>query len=128
MAAVLPLGTTGSEIPERLRLYERCRYERAHKIQDNTRLTGEGGSASSADKTNFASTFMVALLSMTFVTLTLHLDFISYNFMHDESQHSTNELRRFLEAKEVQMKTGTSGNPMFEQTDVRANRALVTEA
>lgn len=33
LAALLPLGTLQKDIPERLQLYEQCRYERAHKIQ-----------------------------------------------------------------------------------------------
>ncbi|KAF2170581.1 hypothetical protein M409DRAFT_64267 [Zasmidium cellare ATCC 36951] len=42
LATVLPLGTPKGAIPERLQLYERCRYERAHTIQQNTRITGDG--------------------------------------------------------------------------------------
>jgi 2-polyprenyl-6-methoxyphenol hydroxylase-like FAD-dependent oxidoreductase len=40
LAAVLPQGTTPAEVPERLKLYERIRYERAHKIQEHSRLAG----------------------------------------------------------------------------------------
>jgi 2-polyprenyl-6-methoxyphenol hydroxylase-like FAD-dependent oxidoreductase len=40
LAAVLPLGTTKEDIPERLELYQKCRMERANKIQDGTRLSG----------------------------------------------------------------------------------------
>lgn len=40
LAVVLPGDTPKSEAPERLRLYERFRYERAHKIQEYSRLSG----------------------------------------------------------------------------------------
>lgn len=40
LAAILPYGTAKEDIPERLRLYEQCRRERANKIQDGTRLSG----------------------------------------------------------------------------------------
>ena len=41
LAAVLPRGTPANAIPERLKLYERIRDERAHRIQHLTRLAGE---------------------------------------------------------------------------------------
>lgn len=41
LAVVLPLGTTIDEIPERLKLYEETRYERAHKIQEYSRQAGK---------------------------------------------------------------------------------------
>lgn len=34
LGALLPLGTLPEEVPERLQLYDMCRYERAHKIQE----------------------------------------------------------------------------------------------
>jgi 2-polyprenyl-6-methoxyphenol hydroxylase-like FAD-dependent oxidoreductase len=40
IAALLPLGTSPDDVPERLVLYEKVRYERAHKIQHFTRLAG----------------------------------------------------------------------------------------
>lgn len=40
LAAVLPLGTPKSEIADRLKLYQKCRQERANKIQHFTRLSG----------------------------------------------------------------------------------------
>ena len=49
IAAVLPKGTKPQEVPERLRLFEQFRYERATKIQafslkagkDNMRISEE---------------------------------------------------------------------------------------
>ena len=40
LAVVLGRGTPKEDIPERLKLYEKCRYERANKIQQYTRLAG----------------------------------------------------------------------------------------
>jgi hypothetical protein len=41
LAALLPLGTTAQDIPERLALYEKVRDERAHTVQEFTRQAGE---------------------------------------------------------------------------------------
>jgi 2-polyprenyl-6-methoxyphenol hydroxylase-like FAD-dependent oxidoreductase len=41
LAALLPLGTSQQAIPERLQLYNKCRYERSHRIQDFTRTAGK---------------------------------------------------------------------------------------
>lgn len=41
LAALLPLGTVPEDVPEILKLYEKCRYDRAHKIQDFTRIAGK---------------------------------------------------------------------------------------
>lgn len=41
LAVVLPFGTLSTEIPERLDVYQSCRYERAHRIQEYTRLAGK---------------------------------------------------------------------------------------
>lgn len=40
LAVVLPLGTPPEEIPNRLKLYEKCRYERASRIQEYSRVVG----------------------------------------------------------------------------------------
>lgn len=44
LAVVLPKGTPRTEIPERLKLYEKCRHERATTIQHYTRLAGRDAS------------------------------------------------------------------------------------
>ncbi|KAK8019428.1 salicylate hydroxylase [Apiospora arundinis] len=41
LAAVLPKGTAPDDVPERLRLYEKIRYERAHTIQEYSRQAGK---------------------------------------------------------------------------------------
>ena len=40
LAAVLPRGTPAEAVPARLELYEEIRSERAHKIQEFSRLSG----------------------------------------------------------------------------------------
>jgi 2-polyprenyl-6-methoxyphenol hydroxylase-like FAD-dependent oxidoreductase len=58
LSAVLPFGTQPADVPERLHLYEKIRYERAHAIQQFTRLAGrdldqqEGGKLDSMFQVN----------------------------------------------------------------------------
>lgn len=40
LAVLLPYDVPVAEIPERLRLYEQIRMERAHRIQDFSRVMG----------------------------------------------------------------------------------------
>jgi 2-polyprenyl-6-methoxyphenol hydroxylase-like FAD-dependent oxidoreductase len=49
LAVVLPFGTRPDEISERLKVYESCRYERAHRIQEYTRLAGRSLAEDSID-------------------------------------------------------------------------------
>jgi 2-polyprenyl-6-methoxyphenol hydroxylase-like FAD-dependent oxidoreductase len=41
LTVILPAGTVPCEIPERLSIYEEIRYERAHVIQEYSRLAGK---------------------------------------------------------------------------------------
>ena len=41
LSVVLPRGTDPKEISERLKLYEEIRYERAHAIQNYSRIAGQ---------------------------------------------------------------------------------------
>ena len=40
LGALLPSGTSTGEVRSRLELYNECRYDRAHQIQEFTRLAG----------------------------------------------------------------------------------------
>jgi 2-polyprenyl-6-methoxyphenol hydroxylase-like FAD-dependent oxidoreductase len=40
LAVLMPLGISPNEIPERLELYQKVRDERAHRIQEVSRITG----------------------------------------------------------------------------------------
>ncbi|KAI9685836.1 MAG: hypothetical protein M1822_004114 [Bathelium mastoideum] len=68
LSVVLPLGTKPSEVASRLQVYESCRYERAHNIQQFTRLAGKD--LDDPEKVDMAK-------------------FTHYNFGHDEFDHST---------------------------------------
>lgn len=48
LATMFPLGTPSSAVPERLQLYEHCRYERANSVQEKTRLVGKDQSVLAA--------------------------------------------------------------------------------
>ncbi|EEY16502.1 FAD binding domain-containing protein [Verticillium alfalfae VaMs.102] len=79
LAALLPSGTTVNELPERLALYEKIRDTRAHKIQNFTRSAGED--LTDANRKNFNKTVM---------------EFINYNFGHDEWHNSRRVLQEHL--------------------------------
>jgi hypothetical protein len=71
---MLPTATPLSSIPARLKLYEKCRYERASTIQEYSRSTGKDlGSGPPVDI----------------------MHFIDYNFGHDEWHYSTQMLRKW---------------------------------
>ena len=70
---MLQRGTPLSAIPERLKLYQKCRYERASYIQEISRLTGmDLGTGPPLDSHRFTA----------------------YNFGHDEWDYSTQMLRK----------------------------------
>jgi 2-polyprenyl-6-methoxyphenol hydroxylase-like FAD-dependent oxidoreductase len=41
LATVLPAGTAPTDVPERLKLYEKIRYDRGHMIQEYSRRAGK---------------------------------------------------------------------------------------
>ncbi|KAK3394131.1 hypothetical protein B0H63DRAFT_37334 [Podospora didyma] len=75
LTIVLPIGTTVGDIPERFKLYEQIRYERAHTIQHYSRLAGR-------DWTDGKPT--VDMMAYT-----------NYNFGHDEIDHARNIFKRW---------------------------------
>ncbi|ORY19317.1 hypothetical protein BCR34DRAFT_552900 [Clohesyomyces aquaticus] len=78
LAVMLPLGTPISEVEERLKLYEKCRYERASKIQEYSRVSGRDlGDGPPLDAHQYAS----------------------YNFGHDEWDASSQVLRNHLASR-----------------------------
>ncbi|RAL03685.1 FAD-dependent oxidoreductase [Aspergillus ibericus CBS 121593] len=80
LGAVLPLGTSGDEVPERLALYERCRKDRAMRIQQASRLNSQPMEVQR--KHGFSP----------------H-EFDNYSFSHDEWHHSVQHLRKSQWAK-----------------------------
>ncbi|EMC99531.1 hypothetical protein BAUCODRAFT_63413 [Baudoinia panamericana UAMH 10762] len=87
LAAVLPLGTKPSDIPERLQVYEQCRYERAHRIQNFTREAG----------------LDAAEMATLGKKLDMH-EYQAYNFGHDAWDFSTNALRKHLNTKDTALR------------------------
>ncbi|KAI1368724.1 hypothetical protein F5Y08DRAFT_335290 [Xylaria arbuscula] len=79
LGTVLPRGTHPSDIPERLKLYEKIRYERAHMIQEYSRQAGR-------DWVNGKP--QIDMSSYT-----------SYNFGHDEIDNSEKIFRRWQWSK-----------------------------
>lgn len=74
LSVVLEKGTKPEEIPERLKLFESIRYERAHKIQEYSRLAGR-------DLTEGVKMDMQ--------------EYTNYNFGHDEFDNATQRLREW---------------------------------
>jgi hypothetical protein len=83
LAALLPLGTSKQDIPERLQLYNECRYERAHKIQDFTRTAGKDATELAAEGKK---------LDM--------MEYQKYNFGHDAHDFATGKLRALLNSQD----------------------------
>ncbi|KAK2798504.1 hypothetical protein FQN51_007658 [Onygenales sp. PD_10] len=81
LAVLLHEGVPRDEIPERLKLYEKCRLERAHNIQEYTRLAGRDLDQWGRQQVNF-------------------MTFTNYNLGHDEWDNTTQELRRWLWEKD----------------------------
>ncbi|KAL1608342.1 hypothetical protein SLS60_003283 [Paraconiothyrium brasiliense] len=74
LACVLPLGTPLCEIPERLKLYEQCRYKRASQIQEYSRIAGQDlGAGPPLDTSRYTDE----------------------NFGHDEWHHTSQKLREW---------------------------------
>jgi hypothetical protein len=71
---MLPADTPLDEIPARLKLYEKCRMERASRIQEVSRIAGKDlGSGPPVDNAKFTN----------------------YNFGHDEWDYSSQMLRKW---------------------------------
>lgn len=83
LAALLPLGTSPEDVTQRLSLYNDCRYERAHKIQDFTRTAGKDASELAAEGKK---------LDM--------MEYQKYNFGHDAWDFATNKLQTHLSSED----------------------------
>ncbi|KAL1957498.1 hypothetical protein VTO42DRAFT_5961 [Malbranchea cinnamomea] len=83
LAVLLHKGVPREEIPDRLKLYEKCRLERAHKIQQYTRLAGRD---LDEIKRNGQELNM--------------MEYTNYNLGHDEWDNTTQVLRKWLWARE----------------------------
>ncbi|KAK8089721.1 hypothetical protein PG997_004682 [Apiospora hydei] len=79
LAVVLPKGTAPKDVPERLRLYEKIRYDRAHNIQEYSRQSGK-------DWVNGVPQIDV-------------MKYTAYNFGHDEFDNSTRVFNEWLSSQ-----------------------------
>ncbi|KAF2132052.1 FAD/NAD(P)-binding domain-containing protein [Dothidotthia symphoricarpi CBS 119687] len=93
LAVMLPRNTPLDSIPARLKLYEKCRYERASRVQEVSRILGEDRDG--PPPINAAQ-------------------FSDYNFGHDEWDHSTQILREWEweNKKNLWWRMPTSFGPM----------------
>ncbi|KAH7014592.1 uncharacterized protein B0I36DRAFT_355783 [Microdochium trichocladiopsis] len=96
LSALLPLGVTPEDIPERLALYQKLRDERAHRIQEISRMMGEDMDEEA--RKNFDM-----------------FKFTAYNYGHDEWHNSTAALRKLLATRNgpVHMRLPVSFGPMI---------------
>lgn len=83
LSVVLPKGTAPDAVPERLKLYESIRYDRAHTIQEYSRQAGR-------DWVDGKPTIDM-------------MKFTGYNFGHDEIDHSRNVFKRHQWARKPNM-------------------------
>jgi salicylate hydroxylase len=70
VAVLLPLGTTKQQVPERLRLYEKCRKERNETVLMYTRMNGRDEGDDSVQR-------MTGELQTTTTLLTLYTDILN---------------------------------------------------
>ncbi|KAI1356335.1 hypothetical protein F5Y01DRAFT_323784 [Xylaria sp. FL0043] len=76
LGTVFPKGSNPSDVPERLQLYEKIRYERAHMIQEYSRQAGRDWIDGKPQ---------IDMMAYT-----------AYNFGHDEIDHSSKVFKRWL--------------------------------
>lgn len=83
LGVVLERGLQSEEVPDRLALYEQIRKTRADRLQQYTRLAGEDLKPGETAKLNM-------------------MEYIGYNFGHDEYDNSTQKLREWKWSKRPQ--------------------------
>ncbi|KFA70907.1 hypothetical protein S40288_10148, partial [Stachybotrys chartarum IBT 40288] len=77
LSALLRRGTRKEDIPDRLALYESIRRDRAHKVQEYTRIAGTDLNDENRENFNI-------------------MEFMNYNFGHDEWHNSTHALNKVI--------------------------------
>ncbi|SPQ25596.1 acde7633-ccef-48d4-adfa-3a9f8766258e [Thermothielavioides terrestris] len=107
ICVLFPRDTPVEEIPERLALYEKIRDERAHKVQELTRMAGMD--PTDANRGSFRM-----------------MEFRDYNFGHDEWHHSTHMLRKHLWSRHgpVRLRAPLSFGPMPSPRQDHFGRAI----
>ena len=97
LGTVLPRGTHPSDVPERLKLYENIRYERAHMIQEYSRQAGrdwiDGKPQINSEYTPTDPT------PEYHIEVSAVRSYTSYNFGHDEIDNSEKIFKRWQRSK-----------------------------
>lgn len=95
MAVVLQRGVKAQDVPQRLRLYEKIRMDRANRLQEYSRVAGHDLQEEKKLNSEFISDTFKCMPLMA-DTAAIVMEFTSYNFGHDEWDNSMNVYRRWL--------------------------------
>lgn len=93
LATVLEKGCNRNEVPERLELYNRIRYERACRVQQYTRLAGKDVEDSKLDSKSVLRDIPGVGRGLELTKLAIQ--YRMYNFGHDEFDNSAQKLREW---------------------------------
>jgi salicylate hydroxylase len=98
VAVLLPLGTTKQQVPERLRLYEKCRKERNETVLMYTRMNGrdEGDDSVQRMTGEFQTTAILYALYTNIRTAKDLVDCMTLCVMHNERNSSMEALSRAI--------------------------------
>jgi salicylate hydroxylase len=98
VAVLLPLGTSKEQIPERLRLYEKCRKERNETVLMYTRMNGrDEGDDSVQRMTGKSQTTAIWLTPYTDIRIAKDLvDCMTLCVMHNERNSSMEALSKAI--------------------------------
>ncbi|PWW76508.1 FAD/NAD(P)-binding domain-containing protein [Tuber magnatum] len=94
LAAVLPLGTKKEDVADRLKLYQECRYERATRVQDVTRMLGISPTGN-REKLNGKPGTPARASGPTTNSIAAG-QFAEYNYNHDAYVSACEKLDQFL--------------------------------
>lgn len=98
VAVLLPLGTTKQQVPERLRLYEKCRKERNETVLMYTRMNGrdEGDDSVRRMTRKSQNTAMSSIPCTYFQTAKDLVDCMTLCVMHNERNSSMEALSKAI--------------------------------
>lgn len=104
LSVVLPKGTAAKDVPERLKLYEKIRYDRAHNIQEFSRQAGRDWKDG---KPTVESEYRIGPSSATeprrtapMLTISTVTAYMSYNFDHDEIENSSHAFKCWVRSQQ----------------------------
>ena len=96
LGVMLPKGTTPDQVPERLQVYNKARYERATTVQNNSRMTGGDGVKKEASTAEFKRELPLRSLTASKAdkSITVH-EVMDHGLSHDEIHQSTHISREY---------------------------------